>query len=119
MPVPGLLAEYERILPGAADRMMSMAEEAQRAAIDVDLVPIRAEAWALRVATVAVAFFPWVAILGGVALLVAGYDTAGYLAGLVGILSAGPQIIAATRRPRSTLKKSPPKPSDAKSEAAK
>ncbi len=75
-----------------------MAERSQQSQIDQDVIPVKAEARALLIATVAVAFFPWVAILAGVALLIAGYDAAGYLSALAGVLSAGPQIIAATRR---------------------
>lgn len=91
---------YEAVLPGAADRIVTMAEKAQQARIDVDVIPIKAEARALIVATIGVTFLPWLLILSAVALALSGRETAAWVAGAVGLLGSGAQIIQATRRPR-------------------
>lgn len=96
-----------------ADRIMTMAEQAQSARIEADLAPIRAEAWALRMATFAVAFFPWLALGLAAMLVVTGNPAAAAVAGAVGLGTAGPQIIAATRRPKApTAKAGPPAKKD-------
>jgi len=77
-----------------------MAERAQQARIDVDLVPIRAEAHSLVLATVAVSFFPWVAIAAAVVFAVLGHNTAAIISGVVGVAGGGVQIIQALRTPR-------------------
>lgn len=100
LPHYGEFQGYEDVLPGSADRILRMAEEAQRAHIEADLTPIKAEAFALRAATVGVSFFPWLAVAAALALVAAGQNAAAAIAGLAGLFSAGPQIIAATRRPQ-------------------
>lgn len=99
LPPPQLLAEYERAHPGLADRIVRMAEDSLQAEIDSDMVPIRAEARALLSATIAVAFLPWVILIAALALLIAGYETAGVIAGAAGLISAGPQVIQSARLP--------------------
>jgi len=94
------LQGYEAVMPGLADRIVRMSEATLQADIDSDLIPIRAEAAALKMATFAISFFPWLAVAAALVLLVAGQDAAGVIVGAVGLLSAGPQIIQATRRPR-------------------
>jgi len=78
-----------------------MAKAAQSAHIEASLAPVRAESFSLRVATVAVSFFPWLLIASAVTLAALGLDTAALAAGVVGTVSAGPQIIQATRRARA------------------
>lgn len=95
---------YEAVLEGAADRIVTMAENAQRARIDADLIPIRAEATALVMATFGVTFLPWLLILGAIGLVIAGYETAAWVTGAVGLLGTGAQIINATRRPAPARK---------------
>lgn len=84
--------------------MVKLEHQAQ---IDARLVPIRAEAWALKVATVGVTFMPWFAILAAIAFVVAGYDVAAVVSAAVGVVGSGAQIIQATRRPRVVQQVSP------------
>lgn len=91
---------YETVHPGSADRILTMAEKAQQARIDADLVPIRAEATALVVATVGVTFMPWVVVAAAIVFALNGLDVAAWIAGALGALGGGAQIIQATRRPK-------------------
>ena len=100
LPHHGEFGGYESVLPGSAERILRMAEHAQQARIDADLVPLRAEAFSLKAATIGVSFFPWLAVTGALVLAALGESAAAIIAGLVGVFSAGPQIIQATRRPR-------------------
>ena len=81
-----------------------MAERAQQARIDVDVIPIKAEAKALIIATFGVTFTPWLLIVSAVGLALSGRETAAWVAGAVGLLGGGAQIIQATRRPRTPPK---------------
>ncbi|HLS03951.1 MAG TPA: DUF2335 domain-containing protein [Actinomycetales bacterium] len=100
IPHPEFLGGYENVLPGSADRILRMAEESQRAAIEAELTPIRAEAWALKVATVGVALLPWFLFLIAGVLVFTGNEISAIIAAAGGFLTGGPQVIASTRRPR-------------------
>lgn len=104
-PPPIEIREYADIDPQFARDIFDMVKANQQAQIDARLVPIHAEASALKAATIAVAFFPWLAIIGAVFLAAKGYDTAATISAIVGVASAGPQIIAATRRARGPQQK--------------
>ncbi|MGC0143190.1 DUF2335 domain-containing protein [Pseudactinotalea sp. Z1732] len=95
-----MLSGFENVVPGSAERIIRMAEESHRARIEVERVPVDAEAFALRASTVGVSFLPWLIILLAGGLIIAGESAAGIIAGLVGVIAVGPQIIAATRRAR-------------------
>lgn len=110
LPHPATLLGYEQIQDGLADRIVTMAERAQAARIEADLAPIRAEAWALKVATVAVSFFPWLGIGIAALLVTTGNPAAAGIAAALGMGAAGPQIIAATRRPRAQPAQPPAQP---------
>lgn len=97
IPPPNILQGYENISPGFADRIIGMAEHALDATTEMDLTDRRAEAFALKAATVGVTFFPWIAIVCATILAVAGLPFAALLTGAAGLLVAGPQIIAAVR----------------------
>lgn len=77
-----------------------MAENAQQARIDVDVVPIRAEARALLMATFGVTYLPWLLIVAAVVLALTGLETAAWITGAVALIGGGAQTIQATRRPR-------------------
>lgn len=98
LPDPNELAGYEAVLPGLADRIVTMAEKAQDAYHETQLVPLRSEARAFGMATFGVTFLPW--LLGGAAITFAivGLDVIAIVTGLGAAVSAGPQIIGATRR---------------------
>lgn len=100
LPLPELFRGYEDVLPGAADRILTMAERAQQASVDARLIPVRAEATTLKMATFGVTFLPWFLIGLAALLLVTGHEVGAIVAGLAGLVGGGPQVIAATRRPR-------------------
>lgn len=94
LPPPALLAEYEQVHPGLADRIASMAETA----LDADVVPAKAEAFSLRFATIATAIVPPLALIAGFILVLLGQDGVGFILAVGGLASYLPHIVAATRR---------------------
>lgn len=100
LPSPRALGEYAAIDPEVMRAIVRMAEREQDAQIEARLTPVRAEAWALKCATVGVSFMPWLAIVAAVAFAVAGFDAAAIVTGVLGAFGGGAQIIQATRRPR-------------------
>ncbi|WP_159449146.1 DUF2335 domain-containing protein [Demequina sp. NBRC 110055] len=102
LPEAAQLQAYENVVPGLASEIVGMAKAAQKAQHKAALIPVRAEGAALILATIGVSYLPW--LFAGVAaiLVIKGYDVAGIIAGAASLISGGPQIIAATRRPRST-----------------
>lgn len=98
LPHPTQLAAYNDIEPGFADRIVRMAEKSLDAAIEADVVPIRAEAFGFTFATVSLSLLPWAALIGGFVLILLGEDGIGWTAAVVGLVAIAPQIISATRR---------------------
>lgn len=92
------MAGYESVLPGLADRIVTMAEKAQEAHHETQLVPLRAEARAFGMATFGVTFLPWLLGAAAITFALMGMDTIAIVTGLGAAVSAGPQIIGATRR---------------------
>ena len=78
-----------------------MARESQKGYIDAELIPIKAESWALRVATAAVSMLPWGLVAGGIIMVTQGQEAAGVFTAIAGTLGGGWQIIQATRKPKS------------------
>jgi uncharacterized membrane protein len=80
LPPPNLLEGYERVLPGAADRIIAMAEQqmAHRQRVEHSIVQsnIRHERWGMIIAPILTIILM---TIGGV-LLWAGKDTAAYFA---------------------------------------
>jgi len=68
-PDPILLAEYEAVLPGSAERIFAMTEKKLDAEIYLDAAQLRAESRAFVGATYAAAFFWWVAVAAAVGSL--------------------------------------------------
>ena len=100
LPSPADFSGFEQVLPGAANRILRMAEQRQRAEIENQQVIARAEARAFVSASWAVSFLPWVLAALTVGLLIAGESGAAAMTALGTAISAGPQIIAATRPAR-------------------
>jgi hypothetical protein len=92
---------------------MATIREAQQARIDAELIPIRAEAWALKVATLGVTFLPWVAAGLAAVFALNGQNTAALVSGLFTVASGGAQIIYATRRPQVQQTATNPTPTPA------
>lgn len=81
-----------------ANRIMTMAEKSLDAEIKSDLIPAKAEARALLIATASGSLLPWGILIAGLVLILTGNDGIGFVAVAVGLLAYAPQIIASTRR---------------------
>ena len=77
-----------------------MAEKDQDAAIENGRRESKAEAFSFTFASVMVSGFPTLLILLTIILAVLGQDVAAIITGIVGLTSAGPQIISAIRSSR-------------------
>ena len=88
LPHPQDFAGFEEVLPGAADRILSMAEKRQQAEIDQRIMTSRAEARAFVGAAWAVSFFPWALTLLTAGLLAAGQTIPATAAGIAAALAA-------------------------------
>lgn len=101
LPAPADFAAFDQVLPGAADRILAMAEQRQAAEIANQRTTTKSEALAFTGAAWAVSFFPW-ALAGLTAgLLVVHQPAAAAITGIVTAGAAGPQIIAAARPNKS------------------
>lgn len=98
IPHPLVLQGYEDVSSGLANRIVTMAEKSLQAQIDVDVIPIKAEARALVIATIAVAYLPWLLVAATVVLVALGYHGAAIGTGIASGVTAGPSIIQATRK---------------------
>ena len=97
LPDPSAFAAYDSVLPGAADRILAMAEQRQANELEMQMTTTRAEARSFLGASWAVAFFPWGLAIITAGLLVAGENASASITGLATAFTAGPQIIAAAR----------------------
>ena len=97
LPTPNDFGAFERTQPGAADRILTMAENRQAAEIENQRLTTRAEARAFLGSAWAVAFLPWGLLVATVILGIYGQPVAATLTGVATAVSAGPQIIAASR----------------------
>ncbi|MGU3424044.1 hypothetical protein ACLBWV_03840 [Microbacterium paraoxydans] len=117
---PDELKAYYETDPDFARGIIETIQSAQQARVDAELIPIRAEAWALKVATVGVTFLPWIAAGIAVVFALQGLDTAALISGIFSVATGGAQILHAVRRPtvvQQVVQQSPtpakPKPSQA------
>ncbi len=92
---------YESILPGAADRIIAMAEKSNDSVIDSQKINgeinkklATSEAWSTFIVTSFSVFLPWITCI--VAIL-HGMTSLGWLTGATGFVVAGAQIIQAIR----------------------
>ena len=101
LPTPNDFDAFERALPGAADRILTMAENRQTAEIENPRIMTRAEAQAFLGSAWAVSFLPWGLLVATAILAIAGQSVAAVLSALAAGATAGPQIIAASRSNKS------------------
>ena len=95
LPLAKQMGEYENICPGAADRIISMAEKQALHRQRIEEISIKANA---RNSTLGVCFGGLIgvgAIVGGIYIIISGYEVSGYvtmlapLATLVGVFVYG------------------------------
>lgn len=103
LPTPNDFGPYERALPGAADRILTMAEKEQAAEIENLKMTTRAEGWGFLGSAWAVSFLPWGLLVATVILGICGQTVPASLTGIATFASVGPQIIEAVRpsKPKS------------------
>lgn len=98
---------YERVLPGSADHIVTMAEksldsqiEDTRAARAIEAADHKAENVSMVIASVAFSFLPWVAFGAAIICAAFGNNVGTFIGSAVGVISAGPQIIDSVKRKR-------------------
>ncbi len=107
LPAVSEFAGYNQVLPGAADRILSMAEKS----LDMEVSDRQREGedkranqddenWALKVAAFGFTFLPWVGFLVSAFSAAMGQPAASTIAALVGAVTAGPQMIEAVKKKR-------------------
>jgi uncharacterized membrane protein len=95
---PRVLAEYERLVPGAAERMIGCHLRSEAVAADAVERLSRAEAVAVLTGVIGAQVLTVGALIAGAILISAGH-TVGALAAIVpGVLGAASQVVAAARR---------------------
>lgn len=82
LPAPSDFGAFERALPGAADRILTMAENRQTAEIENQRLMTRAEARAFLGSAWAVSFLPWGLLVATVILGIYGQPVAATLTGV-------------------------------------
>ncbi|MDR1153068.1 MAG: DUF2335 domain-containing protein, partial [Bifidobacteriaceae bacterium] len=88
LPLPETFAGYEQVLPGAADRILTMAEQAQVAEISHDRTVTRAYAAAYLMT----ACVPIGMILLAAVCAVTGLTAGAWVAGILGAIGIVPQV---------------------------
>ena len=88
LPVPADFSAYEAVLPGAAERIMRMAEDNNAASIS----DRRRESRAYAVGFVLTSCLPLALVGAGVVLFAFGYDVAGTVVAVAGAIGVVPQI---------------------------
>ena len=86
-------AHYEHTLPGAADRMLTMAEEGQRAQIEDRRTETKAQAFALYFAVVAFSLLPYALIIVSLVLGIKGETWPATVTAIGGIVLAVAQFL--------------------------
>lgn len=107
LPAVSEFAGYNQVLPGAADRILSMAEKS----LDMEISDRQREGeskranqddenWAMKVAAFGFTFLPWMGFLVSAFSAAMGQSAASAIAALIGAVTAGPQIIEAVKKKR-------------------
>ena len=108
-PLPSVeeYAGYERVLPGAADRILAMAEKSldveisdRKAATAMEAADHKAENLSMLITSVAFSFLPWMAFGAAIVCAAFGNNVGTFIGSIVGVFSAGPQLIDAVKRKR-------------------
>lgn len=105
IPYPRMLADYEVILPGAADRILTMAEDNQRQEIrsrqesdEREMISTKAESFALRFIASTYAGAPYAFVVLTGVLAVMGKETEALASIAIAFITASAQIIDRLRR---------------------
>lgn len=107
LPTVDEFAGYERIQPGAADRIITMAEksldaeiEAQRTSNEVAAKDHKAQNICMIIATTAYSILPIIGFGSAIVCVALGQSVAAAFGALIGAVTAGPQIIQEIRKKR-------------------
>ncbi|ALE13145.1 Hypothetical protein RY69_894 [Bifidobacterium breve] len=95
------------MLPGAADRILAMAEKSldveisdRKAATAMEAADHKAENLSMLITSVAFSFLPWMAFGAAIVCAAFGNNVGTFIGSIVGVFSAGPQLIDAVKRKR-------------------
>lgn len=109
LPTVDEFAGYERIQPGAADRIITMAEksldaeiEAQRTSNEVAAKDHKAQNICMIIATTAYSILPIIGFGSAIVCVALGQSVAAAFGALIGAVTAGPQIIQEIRKKEVT-----------------
>jgi len=98
MPSPTELAAYKEIDTELPNRILSLFERTQEAKMELQLTPVRSDAWGFKFATFGAIAFPFALLGVSVLMVLNGHDVAAVIAGTASALISAPHIIKATRR---------------------
>ena len=105
LPTVDEFAGYERIQPGAADRIITMAEksldaeiEAQKTSNEVAAKDHKAQNICMIIATTAYSILPIIGFGSAIVCVALGQSVAAAFGALIGAVTAGPQIIQEIRK---------------------
>lgn len=111
LPPPEILAKYNQVLPGSAERIMAMAEEQQRHREHLEKVVIESNAAVQKLGPILGFIVAMSAVIGGVVVILMGRSAAGLvtilasLGSLVGVFIYGKRSQAnelAAKKPERT-----------------
>lgn len=97
LPPPIALQGYEMIVPGAAERILRMAETDQQQALSLQAKVVEQEIFEGRMARWSALILPIFGLSAATVLILSGHDVAG---GAIGVAALGAPLVAAVLRRR-------------------
>ncbi|MFH1489677.1 MAG: DUF2335 domain-containing protein [Pseudomonadota bacterium] len=104
LPTPDLLAGYDDIVPGAAERIITMAEEQERHRHDLEKIVVKAGARDSLLGLIFGLIIGMTTILGGTYSVVSGHPTEGTILGGAGLVSLVGVFVYGSHQRRSERK---------------
>lgn len=109
LPPPELFAQYEQILPGAADRILSMAERQSQHRQTKELKQVNAESRDSLLGIISAFIISIITIISGVYVIMNGHAVSGTILGTTGLVSLVSVFIYGTRNKQIEEETKPPK----------
>lgn len=100
LPHPSIFAEYERILPGAAERLLSQTEIQSKHRRDLETIAIKSGSRDSLIGLISAFFLGAGSLLAGTIVILKGYAYPGSFFGLLGMGSLTTAFIYGTRSNR-------------------
>ena len=109
LPPPELFAQYEQILPGAADRILNMAERQSLHRQTKELIQVKTESRDSLLGIISAFLISVITIIAGVYVIKSGHAVSGTILGTTGLVSLVSVFIYGTRNKQIDEKTKPPK----------